>query len=501
MTQTNLILASTATVAFLLGVPLGADASPVSEKNKRPNILFIMSDDHAMNAVSAYGSALSRVFKTPNIDRIASEGVRLQNCLVTNSICSPSRAVILTGKYSHINGQTINYIKFDGSQQTVPKLLQGAGYQTAIVGKWHLRGAPTGFDYWNILKGQGKYNNPEFMEMSLTPKAREGYATNLITDITLEWLEQKRDKNKPFFLMCHHKAPHGQWEMDPADEGMFDDLKIPEPETLYDDGENRSKIVQRRNNLLHPRLSQLMEKTRSFDTSDIKSREDGIAKVYQYYLKNYLGCVYSIDKNVGRILAYLEKEGILDDTIIIYTSDNGMFLGEHSWYDKRMMFEESLKIPFVVRYPREIKPGIISDICLNLDFAETFLDYAKVPVPGDMQGRSFRPILRGEKPADWRSSMLYAYYEGPAQYGVRTDNYKLIFYTNGERDMFDLKKDPLEMKSVYNDPVYAEIRASLQKELERLRRQHDLKDEDLPGNWNASNPDLLSAAKDKAGYL
>ncbi len=504
MKTPSLFFAGAAAGALLFNAQPCLGAAPAA-KQKRPNILFIMSDDHGLNAVSAYGSHLAKVFKTPNIDRIATEGARLQNCLVTNSICSPSRAVILTGRYSHLNGQTINYIRFDGSQQTAPKLLQKAGYQTAIVGKWHLRGEPTGFDYWNILVSQGRYFDPDFMEMELVPQNHKGYATNITTDIALEWLDKKWDKEKPFFLMTHHKAPHGDWQMDPADEGMFDDVEIPEPPTLHDDGKNRSKLVERRKNMLYPNLAKLMAKRRGFDMSGIESWEDGVSKIYQFYMKNYLGCVHSVDRNIGRMLDYLEKKGLLENTIVIYTSDNGMFLGEHSWYDKRMMFEESLQIPFVIRYPREIKPGtVLDEICLNLDFAETFLDYADAPIPADMQGKSMRALLRGEKPADWRTSMLYAYYEGAdkgsAQYGVRTQTHKLIRYTNGQHDMFDLTKDPREMKSVFTDPAYADTRKALETELTRLLAQYDFTENDLPGNWDKAHPEVLQDAKDKSAY-
>ncbi|MGE4489591.1 MAG: sulfatase [Kiritimatiellales bacterium] len=489
-------------MASLTGAKSLAQAVGIAGQ-KRPNILFIMSDDHARNAVSCYGGILSSVFQTPNIDRIANEGVRLDNCFVTNSICSPSRAVILTGKYSHLNGQAVNYIKFDGSQQTVPKLLQQAGYQTAMIGKWHLRGEPTGFDYWNILPAQGRYINPQFMEMELIPKTREGYVTTITTDIAIDWLENKRDKTRPFFMMCHNKAPHEAWEMDPADEGMFDGVEFPEPETIYDDYKNRATQVLKDKGLtVYPTLGKKMAdkwpERRALDLTGVTDKQEAISKSYQHFMKYYLGSIHSVDKNVGRLLDYLEQEGLLDDTLVMYTSDNGMFLGEHSWYDKRMMYEESIEVPLIARYPKEIKPGTVSDaICLNLDFPETFLDYAGVPVPPDMQGRSLRPVLGRQEPADWRESMFYAYYEHTSQYGVRTKRYKLICYSAGEYDMFDLQKDPMELKSVYNDPEYADVRRNLEAEIVKLRKQYHIQDQDLPGNWEELHQDLLNPSPEE----
>lgn len=484
---------------------------------KRPNILFIMSDDHSYNAISCYGGVLSKVFKTPNIDLIAREGVRLDNCFVTNSICSPSRAVILTGKYSHLNSQPINYTKFDTSQQTVPKLMRKAGYNTAMIGKWHLRGEPTGFDYWNILPGQGRYIDPDFMEMELKPQKQKGYVTTITTDIAIDWLENKWDRSKPFFMMCHHKAPHEHWRMDPADEKTFENMHLPEPQTLYDDHEGHAEIVQKRGSTLYPTLAKRMARwkpeERAFKNTGIEGQSDGIAKAYQHYLKHYLGCIHSIDRNIGRMLDCLRNKGILDNTLVIYTSDNGMFLGEHSWHDKRMMYEESLKIPFIARYPSSIKMGTVSEaISLNLDFPETFLDFAGAEIPADMQGESLRPVLQGREPADWRKSMFYAYYEGISQYGVRTRKYKLICYSGrwnsskGDKifepcyDMFDLEKDPLELESVYDDPAYAGVRKMLENEIVKLRKKYKVRDKDLPGNWEKLNKDLVDQGKDKSAY-
>jgi arylsulfatase A-like enzyme len=339
--------------------------------------------------------------------------------------------------------------------------------------------------------------------MELTPKTIKGYVTTVTTDIAIDWIENKRDTSRPFYMMLHHKAPHGPWEMDPADEGMLDGVKIPEPETLYDDHKNRAPLIEKRQGFW-PGLAKNMAKWKKnpMNLSGIKGREEGIARTYQHYLRHYLGCIHSIDKNVGRVLECLEKAGILDDTLIIYTSDNGMFLGEHTWHDKRMMYEESLAIPMVVRYPREIKPGSIADaICLNLDFPETFLDYAGASIPSDMQGESLRPIFKGKTPADWRQSMFYAYYEGPQQYGIRTKRYKLICYdAAGQHDMFDLEKDLHEMRSVYDDPGYADVRDRLQIELIKLREKYNVTDRYLPARWTRENPDIIEQAKDKKAY-
>ena len=448
---------------------------------KRPNIIFIMSDDHAAQAMGCYASKIN---KTPNLDRIANEGMRFNNCFCTNSICTPSRATILTGKYSHKNGCLTLSDKFDGAQQTFPKLLQTAGYHTAMVGKWHLKTEPTGFDYWNVLPGQGKYFDPDMTEMGVR-KEYKGYVTDIITDLALDFLKN-RPKDKPFCLCYHHKAPHDEWEFDPKYADLYKDVDIPEPENLFDGYHNRGNAVKRVTQKIGMRHT-LFQK----ETGHLRGRERK-KQQYQIYLKKYLRCVASIDDNVGRVLDYLGKSGLKDDTIVIYTSDQGFFLGEHGLYDKRFMYEESLRIPFVVRYPRRIKPGSVSDdIILNVDIAETFLDYAGVAVPGDMQGRSLRPLLEGETPDDWRASMYYRYwmhgahFNVPAHFGVRTREHKLIYYyglplnargtkggpTPPEWELFDLKKDPMEMNNVYNDPAYADIVKELKNELIKLRRE------------------------------
>ncbi|GIP26065.1 sulfatase [Paenibacillus sp. J23TS9] len=463
-----------------------------TNRGKRPNILFIMSDDHAAHAMSCYDSKIN---ETPHIDRIADEGMRMDNCFCTNAICTPSRASILTGTYNHINGVRTLSDRLDGRQLTMPKLLQENGYQTAIVGKWHLghggESDPTGFDYWSVLPGQGDYHDPSFIEMgrSITEK---GYATDIITDKSIDWLE-KRDKEQPFFLMCHHKAPHRPWIPDEKHAHMYEDIDIPEPETFNDDYSNRASAAE----------AAIMRIDRDLTKRDLKidppEHLEGAALKswkYQRYIKDYLRCVASVDDNVGRLLDYLEAEGLREDTIVIYTSDQGFFLGDHGWYDKRFMYEESLRMPFVIRYPREIEAGSVDKhIVLNVDFASLFLDYAGIEIPESMQGYSFRTILQGEDPQEWRKSMYYRYWEHLsehgvyAHYGIRTDQYKLIYYyadalgTNGsvdepkvpEWELFDLKKDPQEMINVYNDPDYEHIVEVMEKELHRL--QEEVQDE------------------------
>jgi Arylsulfatase A and related enzymes len=456
--------------------------------NRKPNILFIMSDDHASHAMSCYGSRINR---TPNIDRIAQEGMRFDNCFCTNAICSPSRASILTGTYSHLNGVKSIEDHFDGRQLTFPRLLQANGYQTAIIGKWHLghggNADPTGFDYWAVVPGQGEYHNPEFYVMGELRRF-QGYATDLITDFSLEWL-RRRDKSRPFMLMCHHKAPHRPWEPDEKHAHLYEDVEIPEPDTFYDDYSTRAQAAVE----AKMRIDRDMN-----DEVDLKGRPpEGLTPLelkkwrYQRYIKDYLRCVASIDDNVGRLLDYLDDEGIAEDTIVIYTSDQGFFLGDHGWYDKRFMYEESRRMPLVVRYPREIQAGSrMEAMALNIDFPCTFLDYAGVPIPEEMQGRSLRPLFNGEVPSDWRTSMYYRYWmhldeyhNVYAHYGIRTHRYKLIYYyaealgTSGSMDesrppeweLFDLEKDPYELNNVYADPAYADAVQELKAELRRLQ--------------------------------
>ena len=452
----------------------------------RPNVLFIMSDDHASHAISAYGS---RINATPQIDRISEGGMRFNNCFCTNSICTPSRATILTGTYNHINGVTTLSTHMDGRLLTYPKLMQQQGYQTAIVGKWHLGHGgihdPTGFDYWNVLPGQGLYHNPVMIEMG-EETVREGYVTDLITDFSLDWLRQ-RDQDKPFCMMVHHKAPHRNWEPDNKHAGMYEDEDIPEPVTFNDDYANRAKAA----------AAAKMRIDRDLTDKDLKQpvpeglnpQEEKQWK-YQRYIKDYLRCIASIDDNVGRLLDYLDEEGLTEDTIVIYTSDQGFFLGDHGWYDKRFMYEESLRMPFLIRYPRGIVPGSVNDdIILNVDFPATFVDYAGIDIPASFQGNSFRALLQGETPDDWQTAMYYRYWMHGAHhnvyahYGIRTLRHKLIYYyadpldqegavgttEEPEWELFDLTRDPYELVNVYDDPSYKDVIKTLKANLSHLQ--------------------------------
>ncbi|HEV8606693.1 MAG TPA: sulfatase [Tepidisphaeraceae bacterium] len=444
----------------------------------RTNILYIMTDDHAAHALSCYGS---RINKTPNLDRIATGGMRFENCFVTNALCGPSRATLLTGKYSHMNGFRDNKAdaRFDGSQVTFPKLLQKAGYQTGVIGKWHLGSDPTGFDLWSIMPGQGRYIDPVFLENGQR-KVIKGYATDVITDKALDFL-RTRPAEKPFCLLYHHKAPHREWTPDAKHAQLYEDQDIPLPETFDDDYKDRASAAAK----------QEMTVERHLTATDLKQPippglEGAALKKWKYqrYIKDYLRCIASVDDNVGRVLDYLETSGLAENTIVVYTSDNGFFLGDHGWFDKRFMYEESMRVPLMVRYPGKIVAGSVSkELVINADFAPTILDFAGVQIPQEMQGRSLAPILAGKPPPDWRKSVYYHYYEFPQphhvhpHYGVRTDRYKLIhYYTLKEWELFDLQKDPHELKSVYDDPAYAQVRQDMTKELNRLRAE--LKDAD-----------------------
>ena len=451
-----------------------------AEQSRRPNIIFIMTDDHASHAMSCYGS---RINKTPNLDRIANKGMRFENCFCTNSICAPSRAVILTGKYSHINGKIDNSGQpFDGSQQTFPKLLQKAGYQTAMIGKWHLRSAPTGFDYWNVLPGQGAYHNPDMIEMG-ERKKYTGYVTDIITDHCINWLKS-RNADKPFCLMYHHKAPHRNWQPDEKHAHMYKGVDIPLPKTFDDDYSTRSQAASQQEMTIEKHFM-VPSDTKVEPPEGLKGPELKKWK-YQRYMEDYLACVASVDDNVGRLLGYLDKTGLSKNTIVFYTSDQGFYLGDHGWYDKRFMYEHSLRMPLLVRYPGKIKSrSVTKQMVLNLDFAPTFLDLAGVEKPADIQGESFVPILKGKKPSNWRKSMYYHYYEYPGwhavkrHYGVRTERYKLIhfYYDIDAWELFDLKKDPDELNNVYNDPAYADILKKLKAELSRLQKFYGDSDE------------------------
>ena len=493
-------------------------------EDQRPNILFIFTDDHTVQALSAYGEARN-LLRTPSLDRIAREGMRFDRCLVPNSICGPSRATVLTGKYSHANGFYDNTSRFDGSQTTFPKLLQKAGYQTAMFGKWHLVSDPTGFDEWEVLPGQGSYYNPDF----LTPSGRitkTGYVTDLITERALQWFTQSRDASKPFLWMVQHKAPHREWEPALRHLGHDNDRVYPEPPTLFDDYTGRgraereqdmtiSKTMTERDLKLIPpgRLNPEQRavwdayygpRNLAFREANLQG-EELIRWKYNRYMHDYLACVKAVDESVQRLLEALEAAGVADKTIVVYCSDQGFYLGEHGWFDKRFIFEESLRAPLLIRWPGVVRPGSVNtDIVSNLDFASTFLEAAGVEAPSEIQGRSLVPILKGKTPEDWRKSFYYHYYEFPGvhsvrrHYGVVTDRYKLVrFYGGGvdEWELFDTKTDPLELTSVYGKPEYAEVQAELHAELERLRAELKVPDPDPAATYPKNARPKPGAAK------
>jgi len=492
---------------------------------KQPNIVFIFSDDHALQAISAYGERFREIAPTPNIDRLAKEGAIFERSFCANSICGPSRACILTGKHSVHNGYIDNNSsRFNGDQPTFPKYLQKAGYQTALIGKWHLVSKPTGFDHWEILPGQGSYNNPDFIQMDGTTKRFEGYCTDIITDKTLDWLKNERAKDKPFVIMTQHKAPHRNWFPAPRHYDLFTGQQLPEPPTLFDDYSNRSKALAGQqmtisdhfywghDMMLHgkptdPRFmdglanveyTRLSEQNKAlFDKAYGPENEKLIADLaagnlddaaltrwkYQRYIKNYLKCIRALDENVGRVLDYLDESGLADNTIVIYSSDQGFYLGEHGWYDKRWMFEESLAMPFLIRWPGVVKPGVRSKALIqNIDYAPTFLEVAGVAIPDDIQGRSLLSILKndGKTPADWRKAVYY-FYSGedthavPAHDGVRTERYKLFYLPKtDEWQLFDLEKDPQELVSLQDDPASADVLKEMKALYQEMRKHYKI---------------------------
>lgn len=494
----------------------------------RPNILFIMSDDHAVNAISAYGSRLAKVAPTPNIDRIGREGARLEKCFVTNSICTPSRAVILSGQHSHINGVRTLNDAFPGPHSGTPnvaEILRRSGFQTALIGKWHLRSTPWGFDYWKVGPGQGRYHDPVFIastdgvaynsrNRNLGKKA-EGYYTDLVTDYALEWLEE-RDREKPFFLMLHHKAPHGKWEPAERHKDYLADVTIPEPDTLWEDFSHRSEATREMGTSITGRLAgrrTMVDDVQkpdwpagSVDMSGMSEREKGKA-AYQKYLHDYLACVKAVDENVGRVLDYLERSGLAKNTLVVYTSDQGMFLGEHDYFDKRWIYEECFQMPFFARLPGTIEAGQIDDthLCSNLDFAQTFLDFAGVtaaPEEKKMQGQSLRSILTGKSPSKWRGAVYYRYWMHlahhhiPGHYGMRDDRYKLAFFhglpldanlgrgqyppSKAGWELYDLEADPKETNNVYGNPRYAPVIEGLKGKLLELKETYGDQDDRYP---------------------
>ncbi len=488
---------------------------------QRPNILFIMSDDHAYQAISAYGGEL---LQTPNIDRLADEGLLFSNACVSNSICAPSRATILTGKHTHINGKIDNLMPFDTTQVTFPQLFQKAGYQTAMFGKLHFGNNPKGVDDFMILPGQGNYINPKL----IGPKGDTiitGYVTDIITDLTLNWLDEKRDKNKPFMMMYLHKAPHRPWWPSPEKFAEFTRKTFPEPTTLFDDYSNRgtaaktaemnllTHMMYNHDSKVRPETLEAMggvtpvveeypngfygPYNRANDAQkalydpildsineDFRRRWPGMNDrekmrwKYQRYMQDYLATISSVDDNVGRVLDYLDENGLTENTIVVYTSDQGFYLGEHGWFDKRFIYDESFKTPLLVRWPNKIKPGTTNEeMVQNLDFAQTFLEAAGIEAPGDMQGESLMPLLTGQDSLWTRDAVYYHYYEYPSvhmvkrHYGIVTKEFKLahFYYDVDEWELYDRIRDPQELKNVYKDPKYAETVEKLKKKLAGLR--------------------------------
>ena len=505
----------------------GEEKTAVHQRDERPNILFIMSDDHACNAISAYGGRLAKIAPTPNIDRIASSGIRLDRCFVTNSICTPSRAVILSGQHSHINGVKTLVDAFPGPDSGTPNvasILQRSGYQTALVGKWHLRSAPWGFDYWKIGPGQGKYHDPFFIAstdgIAYTTKVKKlkrtkGYYTDLITDYATQWLDQ-RDTSKPFFLMLHHKAPHGKWEPADRHQDYLKEISIPEPDSLWEDFSHRSPATINMGTSITTRLKDRRSMVGDVQKPDwyggpvemagMTEKEKGQA-AYQKYLHQYLACVKAVDENVGRVLDYLDNHGLAENTLVIYTSDQGMFLGEHDYFDKRWIYEECFQMPFLARFPNRIHPGTHDQqyLCSNLDFAQTLLDYAQVtdaPEISRMQGLSLKPILEGTPPDSWRDAVYYRYWmhlahhQIPGHYGVRDSRYKLVFFhglpldaqlgagnfppSQAGWEFYDLEQDPNETQNVYDKNEYASEIRRLKQRLLDLKIQYGDRDDQYP---------------------
>ena len=492
------------TAGLWRAVALGAFGTGCGgDEPAHPNIIFIFSDDHAAHAISAYGSEINQ---TPNLDRLAREGMMFRNAFVTNSICAPSRATVLSGQFGHLNGVPTNRETFHATGSSLPEILQEAGYQTAIIGKWHLKSTPEGFDHYEVLRGQGLYYNPVF----LTPGdsvQHIGYTTDIITDRVLEWLDSGRDRDRPFLMMYQHKAPHRRWDPGPDHLTAFDDVTLPEPVTLFDDYSNRTTAAQAQEMTIErhmddrdlkfvapPELNdeQLATwngaygpKNQAFEAANLEG-DDLVRWKYQRYVKDYLRTIASVDDNLGRLLDYLDQSGLATNTVVVYSSDQGFYLGDHGWFDKRWMYEESLRTPLIVRWPGVVAPGTENaDLVQNLDYAETFLDIAGAEIPEAMQGRSLVPLLTGRTPADWRDAIYYQYFEYPGwhmvrrHYGVRTLRYKLIhYYEIAEWELFDLEMDPHELRSVYNDPDYAAVVNELTERVAQMRIAYGVPEED-----------------------
>ena len=501
---------------------------PIEAKEERPNIVFIFSDDHAPHAIGAYDGWLKSVNPTPEIDQLAEQGMLFENSFCTNSICGPSRAVIQTGKHSHKNGFMDNGDRFDWNQQTFPKLLQGTGYQTAIFGKSHLKGKPQGYNEWAVLPGQGLYYNPDFYTKD-GQITIQGHCTDVVTDMAVDFLENKRDTNKPFMLMVQHKAPHRNWMPAARHLTLYDDIDLPEPATLFDTWEDKAPPARHQEtsiiDYMHLNYDLFVDLTPDFTQGKPSKSEDpsswrnmqrmseeqmrvwrdayGPKDVafhaanlsgkdllrwkYQRYAKNYLRTIKGVDESVGRLVATLDELGLSDNTIVIYSSDQGFFIGDHGWYDKRWMYEESLKMPFIIKWPNVITPGSRQQKMIqNIDYAETFLDIAQAAIPDDMQGRSLLPLLKGESVNDWRDSIYYHYYEYPSVHmvpkhnGIRTERYKLMhFYEFGEWEFYDLENDPEELNNLYGKSEFAELIETHKAKLASLQDYYD-DDSELP---------------------
>lgn len=503
---------------------ISSDKKEKTTQDPRPNIIYIMADDHALQAISAYGHPISKLAPTPNIDRIAGNGALFINNFCANSICGPSRASVITGKFSHENGFRMNGNKFDGSQPTLPKYLQKSGYKTAMIGKWHLDGQPQGFDHWDILDDQGNYYNPDFITAKDTITT-EGYATDLITDKSLAWLDQSIGKDAPFFLMMHHKAPHRNWMPALRHLNKYDDTKFPLPYNYFSQHDNPHAAKEQLQTIYRdmyeghdlkmtkkegsPELAhnpwtkdfdRMTKEQRAIWDKAYQEKNDAMHRAklsgkalaewkFQRYVQEYMATIASVDESIGRVLDYLDKHNLTENTIVVYTSDQGFYMGENGWFDKRFMYDISMKMPLLIQYPKKIQKGIqIEDMTQNIDFAETFLDYAKVEIPKDMQGKSFRPLL--EKPKgkeEFRDAVYYHYYDYPAfhmvkkHYGVRTKRYKLMhFYDDIDSwEMYDMKVDPDEQHNIISDPKYADVKKELLSRLKSLQTQYGVTEKEF----------------------
>ena len=501
-------------------------ASPAAAQG-RPNIVFLFSDDHAAHAISAYRQHLPYAMPlpaTPSLDRLARDGMLFRNAFVTNSICGPARATVLTGQYGHLNGVMTNREALHPTHITFPRLLHSAGYNTALFGKWHLRSQPQGFDHYEILPGQGPYYNPTLVSASDTAHYT-GYTLEIVTGRALEWLRTGRDRERPFLLMLHFNAPHRWWDPGPRQLGLYRDTLFAEPATFWDDASGRAspsrdpemKIaldlfdrdlkLQAPDNLT-PEQRAAWDAAYAAENAAFRAAApagDALTRWrYQRYIADYARVVAALDDEVGRVLDFLDQQGLGGNTLVVFASDQGFFLGDHGWFDKRWMYEESLRMPLLVRWPGQVAAGAVNqELVMNLDLAETFLEVAGVPIPREMQGRSLLPLLRGATPSDWRSAIYYQDCEYPGwhsvrrQYGVRTQRYKLIhYYETGEWELFDLERDPDELRSVHGRPEYAAVTAELERTLAALRRQYQVPEHDpvpyvpsdVPPQWRRPNP-------------